>query len=238
MTIAANSLWPPGVRSPARRAFHDAEELVLGELETVRAELRRAGAAAVSAQPGLVAQAIELAGQAEQRHADIHERMLCLMAQQAPVAGDLRLAVALIAVNDRLARVSAQAVNIATLCREMSPGTTPPPDQLSCLERMVELADRQLHAAGTIFATRDVDGVVRLRAQDRELNLANRRCFALAVERGEHDVRQAVFFVALMARAIERVGDNAVEIARQAAFVADGRLRRDAELRGPGALPS
>jgi phosphate transport system protein len=37
--------------------------------------------------------------------------------------------------------------------------------------------------------------------------------------------REAALFVAMMARAIERIGDNALDIADQAAFVVTGRLR-------------
>jgi hypothetical protein len=63
--------------------------------------------------------------------------------------------------------------------------------------------------------------------QDQEINERNRHCFALAVQTRDERIRQAVFFVALMARAIERIGDNAVEIARQAAFVSTGQLPSD-----------
>jgi phosphate transport system protein len=58
------------------------------------------------------------------------------------------------------------------------------------------------------------------------INESNRRCFALAVQDGDEESRrEAVFFVALMARAIERIGDNAVDIGQQTVFAANGRLR-------------
>jgi phosphate transport system protein len=71
-----------------------------------------------------------------------------------------------------------------------------------------------------------VDGAERLRERDVAINEHNRRCFALAVEEGDDEARrEAAFFVALMARALERIGDNAVDIAHQALFAAEGRLR-------------
>jgi phosphate transport system protein len=47
----------------------------------------------------------------------------------------------------------------------------------------------------------------------------------MAIEDGEDERRrEAAFFVALMARALERIGDNAVDIGRQVVFAASGRF--------------
>jgi phosphate uptake regulator len=42
--------------------------------------------------------------------------------------------------------------------------------------------------------------------------------------------REAAFFVAMMARAIERIGDNAVDVGQQTVFAVTARLRNGAEL--------
>src|SRR5436190_649010 len=79
--------------------------------------------------------------------------------------------------------------------------------------------------AAEVSARRDVEGARRLQRGDRAINEANRRCFTLAVDAagGDPEDAEAALFGVLMARAIERIGDNAVEIARQAEFVAFGR---------------
>jgi phosphate transport system protein len=159
------------------------------------------------------------------------------MARQAPVACDLRLAIALLHVNDRLERMSAQCVNIITLCRAL-PGTeASPAGQLDCLRTMAGLADEQMADAGRVLATRDVVGARRLGRHDLGINERNRRCFDLAVSEGADDAqREFALMVAMMARAIERIGDNAVDIGRQAAFVATGRLERSRPQRPPSTL--
>jgi phosphate transport system protein len=98
------------------------------------------------------------------------------------------------------------------MCCALSDGHRPSVAQLECLEGMAELADEQLADATRTFAERDAEGVERLRAGDAAINERNRRCFALGLaearNRGDH---KTAFFVALMARAIERIGDNSVD---------------------------
>jgi phosphate transport system protein len=208
-----------------------AEEGVLAEIGELRSELLQAGEAATTIRPEACSQVVKLACRSREHYAQTHDRLLCLIARQGPVAGDLRLAVALLHVNDRLARISSQCVNIATLCRQIPAGTDLPRAQLHCLGEMVRLADEALGEAASTFADRDRQGVARLLERDQAINEHNRRCFALAVQANDKRVREAGFFAAMMARAIERIGDNAVDIARQAAFVSTGELRADPEPR-------
>jgi phosphate transport system protein len=156
----------------------------------------------------------------------VHDQLLALIARQGPVAADLRLAMALLHSNDRVERIGAQCGNIATLSEAMPEQGRPSADQLGCLSRAAVLADEQLLETGRVFAERDIDGALRLAEHDRAINEQNRRCFELAVREGDDEERRrALFFVAMMARAIERIGDNAVDIGRQMVFAETGRLR-------------
>ena len=56
--------------------------------------------------------------------------------------------------------------------------------------------------------------------QDREINRLNREIFRLAIEIGDDpDTREWAMHMTLVARALERIGDNAVDIGEQVAFV-------------------
>jgi phosphate transport system protein len=162
----------------------------------------------------------------ERRYGEVHDRLLTLIACQAPVAGDLRLAIALLHVNERVERMGAQCLNVAKLCRAIPEGTRPSAAQLECLSAMAQLAEEQVAEAARVFAERDVEGAGRIRQHDLAINSANRRCFALAIEDGgDEGLREVAFVVAMMARALERIGDNAVDVGQQAAFAVTGRLR-------------
>lgn len=155
----------------------------------------------------------------------VHEELMALIARQAPVAGDLRLAMALVHANDRIARMESQCVNIATLCNAIPDHEPPSQAQLDCLKDMARLVDTQVADASKALRERDVERVQHVHRQDLKVNEHNRACFDLAVSEGSDEVRRrTAFFAALMARALERIGDNAVEIARQATFVVTGQL--------------
>jgi phosphate transport system protein len=213
-------------RSLLEQGLADAERQAVAELELVRASLRNAVKVATSDVGRPSGKLIELAHESEQRYAELHDGLLALIARQAPVAGDLRLAMALLHVNDRVERMNAQCVNIATMRSAISNGGRPSARQLGCLAAMARLAGEQVGEAAQAFAQRDVDAALRLRDHDLAINDYNRRCFTHAIEDGKDEARrEAAFFVALMARAVERIGDNAVDVGQQAIFVVTGRLR-------------
>jgi len=217
---------PLARRSALVESLSEAEEGALAELDTVREMLMRAVDAALSGnREGADAVAV-LSADLDRRYAEVHDCLLGLIARQGPVAGDLRLAMALLHVNDRIARMGAQCVNVATLCCAMPEGGRPSSKQLGCLSEMARLADEQLQEAARVFRERDLEGAHRLREHDQEINEHNRRCFDIAVRDGVDEARrEAGFFVALMSRALERIGDNAVDVGQQADFAATGRLR-------------
>jgi len=216
----------PHVRPLLDNALAEVEEQTLAELDLVRGSLRRAVEAALAGDPAIADEVKARGSEFDRRYDEVHDRLMALIARQAPVAGDLRLTMALLHTNDRIERMGAQCLNIATLCCALPAGGGPAPEQLDCLSAMARLADEQVAEAARVFADRDVEGARRLREHDARINEGNRRCFALGITDGDDEARrEAAFFVALMARAIERIADNAVDIGKQAAFVVTGRLR-------------
>ena len=76
------------------------------------------------------------------------------------------------------------------------------------------------------FEERDVEMARDLVRQDDVVDNLNRDCFRLALEIGDDaDKREWAMTMLLAARAIERIGDNAVDIGEQVAFVVTGLFR-------------
>jgi phosphate transport system protein len=92
---------------------------------------------------------------------------------------------------------------------------------------------------------RDVDLALDIVRRDQELNELNREVFRLAIELGDDiDTREWLMTMTMVARAFERIGDNAVDIGEQVAFVVEGmypefgdRAARLARARAQGTLP-
>jgi phosphate transport system protein len=170
------------------------------------------------------------------RYLEVHQSILSLLATQAPVASDLRTIAALLHVIKHVERMGDQCVNMAKLVPLA--GHEPPVDDelLSMVARMGELARSEVLQCKQAFELRDVGLAEDLVRQDAEINRLNRCVFARAVETGtDPDRREWGMHMMLVARAIERVGDNAVDIGEQVAFVQTGLFREfsDASRRPP-----
>jgi phosphate transport system protein len=160
------------------------------------------------------------------RYLEVHQGILSLLALQAPVASDLRTVAALLHVIKAAERMGDQCVNIAKLLPVV--GYEPPlePALQERIMRMGALARSEVSQAKQAFELRDVDVAEDLVRQDAEVNKLNREVFRMAVDMGtDADRREWAMTMTHVARAIERIGDNAVDIGEQVAFVVTGLFR-------------
>ena len=187
-------------------------------------------------------QDIELAGlvvadddRIDGRYLEIHQEILTLLATQAPVATDLRLISALLHVMKCMERMGDQCVNIAKLIP--IGGHEPPADQrmLGNIVAMGKQVRSQISQSKQAFLSRDVALARDLVRQDDVVDNLNRECFHLALEIGDDaDKREWAMTMMLAARALERTGDNAVDIGEQVAFVVTGLFREFEDASHPG----
>jgi phosphate transport system protein len=103
---------------------------------------------------------------------------------------------------------------------------------------MASCARSQVSQAKLAFARRDVDLAEDLVRQDDAIDLLNRECFKLALEIGDDpDTREWAMHMMLVARSLERIGDNAVDIGEQTAFVVTGLFREFTDASHPDGVP-
>jgi phosphate transport system protein len=160
------------------------------------------------------------------RYLEVHQRLLTMIATQAPVASDLRLISALLHVMKNMERMGDQCVNIAKMLPIL--GRDPPADErmlgnIFTMGKQVRSLVTQVKRA---FADRDVDLARDLVRQDDVVDNLNKECFQIAIAIGDdHDRREWAMTMILVARALERIGDNAVDIGEQVAYVVTGLFR-------------
>lgn len=145
---------------------------------------------------------------------DIGQRIVRLLACQAPVAGDLRLLTSLLAALKHAERIGNQVAEIGRLtAHDEDAVRTPAVEDL--VERMRAAAVAQVTAAPHALLLRDAGLARAIEERDHELNARNREVFRRAVELGETaEARAWLIAMTMVACALERVGDNAVGIAR------------------------
>ncbi len=169
------------------------------------------------------------------RYLEIHQAILTLLATQAPVAGDLRLIASLLHVMKNVERMGDQCVNIA----KMIPlsGHHPPSDErmLKNLGTMGKQVRTLVSQARHAFEDRNVDMARNLVRQDDVVDDLNKECFHLALELGDDaDQREWAMTMMLVSRALERIGDNAVDVGEQVAFLVTGLFREFEDASHPG----
>jgi phosphate transport system protein len=222
-----------------RHAFHEEldrlEEQALGALDMIVTALGRALEALRHRDVELAQIVISDDDRIDGRYLEVHQGILTLLATQAPVATDLRTVAALLHVIKHVERMGDQCVNIAKLIPIT--GHEPPVDEhiLAVVSRMGDLAISEVRQAKQAFQLRDVELAQDLVRQDEEINKLNRDVFRMGVAAGgrDEDRLEWVLTMVMVARAIERVGDNAVDIGEQVAFVVTGLFREFSDASHP-----
>ena len=202
------------------------EGLVLDGMDLVIAQLDRALEA-------LSYQDVELAGMVvlddrriDDRFLEVHQGIIGQLGLRVPEPESLRLLAALLHVVRCVERMGDQCANIAKLV-PLS-GHEPPKDKetLDVVQRMGLCARAQVLQARDAVRMRNLDLARDLARQDEEVNRLNRVIFQRALDIGDElEMREWGMFMILVARCLERIGDNTVDIAEQIEFVITGVFR-------------
>ena len=214
---------------PERTRIHYQEDLneletrALGGIDLVAETLGRTMEAVQHRDMELAEMVIADDDRIDGRYLEVHQSILALLATQAPVATDLRLIAALLHLIKSIERMGDQCVNIAKLIPVA--GHEPPLDDgmLRDIVTMGRQVRSLLSQSKQAFATRDLDLARDLVRGDDVVDNLNRECFRTAIAIGDTpDSREWGMTMMLIARALERIGDNAVDIGEQTAFVVTG----------------
>jgi len=165
---------------------------------------------------------------------DLDQQMLSLLALQAPVAADLRLISVVIHSSLHLERVGDQAVNVA----KMQQVTRDLPANETILQQIGEMGHivvEMVRVAMDALRRRDLELSLRLPKMDDPVDRLNRNMhFEVAKLADEPRALEWGMHMNLAARALERVGDNAVDIGEQVAFLVSGEFREFTDASHPG----
>ena len=207
------------------------ERQALSGLDLVAEALDRVIEASVHHDLALADMVIAEDDRIDHLYLEVHHGLMHLLACQSPVATDLRVVAALLDVIHHVERMGDQCVNVAKI---LPRGGGQPANDEVALRKLAEMgaqARGEVAQAKLAFENRDVGLAEDLVRQDEKINRLNREVFQHAVQLGEDaKCREWAMQLMLAARAIERIGDNAVDIGEQVAFVVTGLYRefRDA----------
>ena len=209
-----------------RPAFHAAlkslEETTLSMADRVETMVGMAVRALVTSDQDLVSEVIASDDIVDGLYMDIRARWMQIMARQQPMGRDLRMMAAILELNNTLERMGDQSVNIARIAR-VTAGLPREETILAKVQEMGDLLKPMIRTAIDAFVRRDADECRLLPAMDVPVDVLNRGMWKHVVACG-HDSQLLEWAtrMILVSRALERVGDQAVDIGEQVAFLMTG----------------
>jgi phosphate transport system protein len=148
-----------------------------------------------------------------------------LLAQQTPVARDLRLVLALLHSNLHLERMGDYCVTIAKLVK-LASEFEPEPALVEAFSDMGARAEGMIRVALDAFAQRDVEAAESLVDLDELIDRSNRRLVGQVLALGSEPERlEWGLRMITVSRCLERIGDHAVDIGEQVAYLVTGEFR-------------
>jgi phosphate transport system protein len=206
------------------------------ELDQLEAALQEEGSLVLRALRGalnalerrdleLTDEVIAFDDEVDRLYLEIEEGIPSLLARQTPVATDLRLVLAILHINLHLERMADYCVTIAKLTKLVA-DVEPDPALLQSLEEMGDRAEEMIRVALDAFANRDLPAAESLVDLDELIDRSNRRFVERVVEIvAEPGLREWVLRMVLVSRTLERIGDHAVDVGEQVAYLLTAEFR-------------
>ena len=155
---------------------------------------------------------------------ELDERCVLLIAQQQPVASDLRVIVSGLRVSSSLERMGDLAQHIADIARLRYPASAIPASLRETFTEMAEAAVSISRKVTTIIESRDVDLARTIEKDDDVLDRLHNATFGATTVAGADLTGQEVVDITLTARYFERFGDHAVAVANRVIYLVTGEL--------------
>jgi phosphate transport system protein len=213
-----------------RKTFHEqlaeAESLVVETAGIVLRQIDGALRALETRDQELATQVIVGDDAVDEKYIEIEQRVLVLLATQAPVASDLRLVSAVLHINIHLERMADLCTNVGKFVK-LAPSGPYSEDVVKEIVEMGRQGMRMLETAVQAFAERDLSKALSLQHMDETIDRLNRSLFKRVARQfigSEEEVEWGTRMV-LISRQLERLGDHAVDIAEQVAFMITGEFR-------------
>jgi phosphate transport system protein len=188
--------------------------------------------------PELADEVISFDDDVDARYLALEQSIESLLARQTPVAVDLRFVLAVLHSNLHLERMADLCVTISKLTK-LAHGLPPDETLIEGFDEMASRAEEMIRVALDSFVERDVDGAESLVDLDELIDRTNRRVASYILDLGgEMDKREWGLRMLLISRCLERIGDHAVDIGEQTAYLVTGEFREFTDASDPERLDS
>ncbi len=198
------------------------EQRLLGTVSKAETMVEMAVTSVIANDEILANQVFSMDDEIDQEYFEIHQAWTTLMARFQPMGSDLRRMAVLLHLNITFERMGDQCVNIAKMGRFSS--HLPTSDRISgIIQEMGDLVRPMIRTAIEAFVRKDVDEARLLPSMDEPVDRLNASMYREAVEvSDDKGVLEWATKMLLVARALERIGDQAVDFGEQTIYLITG----------------
>jgi phosphate transport system protein len=174
----------------------------------------------------LADEVIRFDDEVDRRYVAIETGVQSLLARQTPVAADLRLVLAVLRINLHLERMADYCVTVAKLTKLMGELGVSDDGINRSIEDMGQRCEQMIRVAMDAFADRDATKAETLVELDELIDRANRNATEDVLSLGDSPKeREYGLRMLVVSRCVERIGDHAVDIGEQVAYLVTGDFR-------------
>jgi phosphate transport system protein len=164
---------------------------------------------------------------------EIDDLCMELLARYQPMARDLRFVATAMKITPDLERIADHAVNISERALELN--EEPPLKALVDIPLMATLAQQMVRGALDAFVREDAEAAWAVIKSDDELDRRLEQVFRVLLSHMLEEpktISRSMRWI-LVAKAFERIGDQATNICEQVVYMSEARVIKHAKLRAP-----
>lgn len=206
--------------------FHDEldqlEQRVLAIVDNALTMVDMAVTSVVTSNTEKARSVVAMNDEVDSEYFQIHQDWTTLMARFQPLGPDLRRMSVILHLNITFGRMGAQCANISKMA--IHSAGLPTSDHIcEILTEMGDLVRPMIRTALQAFVTKDLDEARLLPAMDEPVDRLNANMYREVVEVAEDkSLLEWAAKMLMVARALERIGDQAVDFAEQTVYLITG----------------
>lgn len=200
------------------------KQKLLSMADTAQAMISLAVKSLTQRELEMVNEVLEMEKKVNHLEIEIEDEVLRLLARRQPTAGDLRLLVALLKINNDLERVADQACNISETVMYL---LQDPPLKIPLVDipKMAALAQTMIKDSIEAFVNHDPTLAKNVCQHDDEVDWLNDQIFRVLLTHmmeNPKSINRAVDLI-LISRNLERIADHATNISEEVIFIEEGK---------------
>ncbi|MBO4208072.1 phosphate signaling complex protein PhoU [Micromonospora echinofusca] len=210
------------MREEFRADLHLVSQLLVDMAEAVRAAMRNATRALLTADRDAAEAVIARDAEIDSLYRQVEERVCDLLARQAPVASDLRAMITALHVAADVERMGDLADHVAKTALRRHPSPAVPAELRGVFKEMAAVADRIAEKIASVLSEPDVDLAAELDRDDDAMDDLHRDLFKVLLDDDWPYGAETAIDGALLGRFYERYADHAVNAGRQVIYLITG----------------